>query len=251
MKHMGSLRISDRKGITLIEVLAAAGILAVLATLIYPAIAKARERARSSTCVSNLRHMGSALAAYAADNNNELPGNNDENPGRWYLVLNPYLEKSANSAEGGWKRPSVFICPSNDRQSDMGQFALFFDVGYWCNLFLMPRKTPGTDGKPDTWSNGRGKVRLSSLPAHRILVADNPKGAGSGSYFKYYRNVNESRTQRPYPDGAGEDIHSMARIHGDGVNALFTDFSVRFLKAEDVNRPGSQIETGSYFGDIN
>lgn len=242
--------LADRKGITLVEVLAAAGILAVLATLVYPALTKARDRARSSQCVSNLHHMGAALAGYAADNNNELPANNDESPGRWYLVLNPYLGKTSESSGGGWQRPSVFICPSNDRQSEMGRYALFFDVGYWCNLFLMPRKNnPNSDGVV-TWSNGRGKIRLNNLPPYRILIADNPKGSGAGSYFKHYRNANESRTLRPYPEGEGDDPHSLVRIHQKGVNALFTDFSVKYLDAEDINRPGREIDKGSYFGGL-
>lgn len=249
MTHPASLSLASRRGFTLIEILATAGILAVLATLIYPAITRAMERSRSATCVSNLHQMAAAIANYAADNNTELPGNNDGGAGRWYLSLNPYLGRNEHSAGGGWRRPSVFICPANDRRSEMGDYALFFDVGYWCNLFLMPRKTPATETAPETWNNGRGKIRMHNLPPHRILISDNPKGAGSGSYFKYYRNANEARTQRPYPAGE-DDPHALARIHADGINALFTDFSVRFLKAEDVNRPGSQIETGSYFGGI-
>jgi len=251
MIHPASHSKSRLHGITLIELLAAAGIFAVLTTFTFPAISHAGERARAATCVSNLQQMGVALTSYAADNNNELPANNDVAPWRWYLTLNPYLGKSIESSQGARARPSIFICPSNDRRSDMGMHAIYSDVGYWCNLFLMPRmNNSGAPGEPVTWSNGRGKIRINSLPSHRILVADNPKGSGGDSYYKFYRNANEAKTVRPYPAGQGEDIHSFARIHSDGVNALFTDFSVRFLKAEDVNRPGSQIETGSYFGGV-
>jgi prepilin-type N-terminal cleavage/methylation domain-containing protein len=231
-------------GFTMLEILAVIAILAVLMAVLVPASLAIWEKSHSAQCISNLRQMGAAFGSYAADNDGCLPTNNDKYPGRWYLVLNPYL----GLKDSDRSRPSIFICPANDRKTDMGNFALWSDVSYWCNLFFMPRATKGSDGKITSWANSPGPVRIVSLPRHRILVADNPKGMGANAYMKNLRNAAYARANRPYPDGDESDLHSMARIHGKGINALFTDFSVRFLEAEDVNRPGSEIETGAYFG---
>ena len=242
---------APRRAFTLVELLLVLGIIAILAALIIPAFMRTRERANAAVCVSNLRQIGTGIANYANDHNQFLPGNNHGAPGRWYLYVNPYVGKNMNSGESGWARPSVFICPSNDRKTTFNKYAIFLDVSYWCNLFLMPRLSdPAADGSK-TWSYGySGCLRLNQLPPNRILVADNPKLSGSSSYFMHYRNAGDAKSRRPYPPGPDNDIHSMARIHGAGVNTLFTDFSVRFMAAEEVNRSGSEIETGNYFGGL-
>lgn len=236
--HQGFLH---RGGFTLLESLAVIAVIAVLATVIIPAVLSVRESSARAKCVSNLRQMGVAFANYAADKDGYLPNNNDAAPGRWYLVLNPYL----GLKDSDRSRPSIFICPANDPKTST-EWALWNDVGYWCNLFLMPRATKDEQGNITSWTSV--PIRVNNLPSNRVLVADNPKGAGGNSYFKFFRNETEARNNRPYPVGEDGDIHGKARIHGNGVNAMFTDFSIRFMEAEEINRAGSEIKTGAYFG---
>jgi len=243
------MKSSKNRGVTLVELLSITGILAVLCALIFPSISAIRSRAQGATCVSNLRQMGTAIASYASDHNGELPINNSANGStegmRWYLMLNPYLGKSATSDERGWERPSIFFCPANDLKSTSGKYALWMDVSYWCNLFFMPRW-----GGENGWSNGKGPVRMMNIPRERILVADNPKGSGANSYMMHFRNEIEANFKKPYPPGQEGDPNGRAYIHGKGINALFADTSVRQLTAIEVNRPGSEIPTGSYFGGL-
>lgn len=87
----------NRRGFTLLEVLTVISIIAVLASILFPVFARARESARKRTCQSNLQQIAAALHLYAQDNGGRFPRrNNDFSP-----VL-PYT-----------KSRSVFFCPSD------------------------------------------------------------------------------------------------------------------------------------------
>ncbi|MEN6642224.1 MAG: prepilin-type N-terminal cleavage/methylation domain-containing protein [Armatimonadia bacterium] len=65
--------ISRRRGFTLIELLVVIAIIAVLAAILFPVFARARERARSIRCVSNLKQLGSAIRMYMDDYDGYFP----------------------------------------------------------------------------------------------------------------------------------------------------------------------------------
>lgn len=63
----------NNEGFTLIELLVVIAIIAILASILFPVFAKARESARSSSCLSNMRQLGTALLMYCGDNDDGLP----------------------------------------------------------------------------------------------------------------------------------------------------------------------------------
>ncbi len=96
-------------GFTLIELLVVIAIIAILAAILFPVFAKAREKARQTTCTSNLRQMATAVLMYAQDYDERLPGPVAWNPGQplpWDLVILPYTKN--------WQ---LVMCPSNPRSS--------------------------------------------------------------------------------------------------------------------------------------
>lgn len=108
---------ANRRGFTLIELLVVIAIIAILAAILFPVFARAKEQSRRAKCLGNLKQLGTAMALYADDHKDRYPGGrsmhwpfgdwNDGHPvyGNGYLGLRgviPYV-----------KTDKIFTCPSN------------------------------------------------------------------------------------------------------------------------------------------
>jgi len=122
-------------GFTLIELLVVIAIIAILAAILFPVFAKARERAQLSTCISNTKQLGLAFMLYLDDSNQRLPWWQDNtNPGApWNAApisnggttWDVYLMKYVKSMD-------VYTCPSNNKAKRKTQ-------GFTVRSYAMPQ----------------------------------------------------------------------------------------------------------------
>jgi len=111
-----------RAGFTLIELLVVIAIIAILAGLLFPVFSRAKASAKQSTCLSNLKQIGSALALYAADYDDKFPHAVDASdryrPEIWsehpdFQARIPYMPLLHEALQPYVKNREIFRCPAD------------------------------------------------------------------------------------------------------------------------------------------
>jgi prepilin-type N-terminal cleavage/methylation domain-containing protein/prepilin-type processing-associated H-X9-DG protein len=157
-----STPLHHRKGFTLIELLVVIAIIAILAAILFPVFAQAREKARAIACLSNTKQIGLGIVQYSQDNDEFLvSGTNGYGAGSgWAGQLYPYVKSTA-----------VFRCPDDSTPIAQGVAASSYALN---NNFAY-----GTTYASCTGPHGAYTLAQLNAPASTVMLFEI---SGSGNY---------------------------------------------------------------------
>jgi len=110
----------NRRAFTLIELLVVIAIIAILASMLLPALARAKQKASAIRCVSNEKQIALGYLFYASDNSDFLPlaaHEGDAAPCQWFFEISPYIAKKTTSYTNLVAKAEVVACPSAKLES--------------------------------------------------------------------------------------------------------------------------------------
>jgi prepilin-type N-terminal cleavage/methylation domain-containing protein/prepilin-type processing-associated H-X9-DG protein len=224
-----------RKGFTLIELLVVIAIIAILAAILFPVFARAREKARQTACLSNVKQISLGVQMYAQDYDEVLPFfyiSHADHSMRTGLaqIIQPYI-----------KNADVYNCPSSDGVvTEPISYLEHASYGFHVNVFVSgnppPRRKLADIRRPaeiimmgDVMQdpNGPGQMRLpSSGPFRCDPDGSNCKTCG-GTHNWIYGNHNYERP----------GFNFLERHNGTG-NAAFMDGHCKAMKHFELYQNG-------------
>lgn len=208
------------KGFTLIELLVVIAIIAILAAILFPVFARAREKARQASCQSNLKQIGTAVLMYVQDYDGTFPGYYENTNYLWIEKIAPYVKNDqlfVCPSRGGWSTPAPTACGSTNHPPESTWRNRGGYSNYAYNAF---NESYGeVNGIAGSQFLGLGYASIAAdslirLPAATIM-------AGDGVCPRFWG--------KPWADNVMANAASYNR-HNDGNNYVYCDGHVKWLK---------------------
>lgn len=220
--------IGRARGFTLIELLVVIAIIAILAAMLFPVFARARENARRTSCLSNVRQLGMAFQQYFQDYDEQFPllGKGGASETSWFFTMQPYIRSTAMlrcpndtaqfwpRSESDWMNPSVTLAPDGVSKLRRASYVL--------NGYLPAGNSNAGQG------GNFPHIASIQKPSSLIFLSESPSER-TGNYFHAHAwNAPASSSHwlmdRDRPDDLAYDRHL------GGFNAAFLDGHARWMR---------------------
>jgi prepilin-type N-terminal cleavage/methylation domain-containing protein/prepilin-type processing-associated H-X9-DG protein len=208
-----------QRGFTLIELLVVIAIIAILAAILFPVFAQAREKARQAACLSNMKQVGLALQMYAQDYDETLPASAYEaphfnEPGAKQNFLNAIIPYTRNLG--------IFVCPSSVNASS---------VGYAKNMDPTPLSNSNYQGNQVVMGRSLSVV---PNPAEIIYLNENNLRWHTAWLEPSLTNPAKGIYQWWHWDKGLEKREQFSSLHMNGGNLLFVDGHAKYRSARSL-----------------
>jgi prepilin-type N-terminal cleavage/methylation domain-containing protein/prepilin-type processing-associated H-X9-DG protein len=222
-------------GFTLIELLVVIAIIAILAAILFPVFAKAREKARQTSCLSNEKQLGLGMMQYTQDNDESfMPGDNSATGMHghgWGARIYPYV-----------KSTQVFACPDDSNTPNAGtvKVSYLFNVnldptngGYFNDSTLSSLASPSVTVLLD-----EGTYCSTNLDtaANADYTEATDGDDGGGDFLVWGKQQTGALGGLPYN---ASFYTSQTGLHTDGSNFLLADGHTKWLKGAAVSPGGT------------
>jgi prepilin-type N-terminal cleavage/methylation domain-containing protein/prepilin-type processing-associated H-X9-DG protein len=205
-----------RRGFTLIELLVVIAIIAILAAILFPVFARAREKARQSSCLSNVKQISTGTIMYVQDYDEKFPyyargnyGPPDDPPWEfWPHQMQPYIKN--------WQ---VYRCPSSQFGGPMNYHGAYYE------------ERPSYGMTNELWKTSSGFMLAEvTAPAEKFMHFDSNHPA-----LGDIRAVLTASECRQWGCGANaRDTHDWQVPHNEGCNIGFIDGHAKWLNGNAI-----------------
>ena len=196
-----------RRGFTLIELLVVIAIIAILAAILFPVFAKAREKARQTTCLSNVKQLTLGFMMYAQDYDEYIRSaylpHTDSAYWSWMFGIEPYV-----------KNTQVFVCPSESASMSWGGSTKPLSYGMNYNYL--------------GYSTSQYVLAQIQHPSQTVLIGDSGPHINSArtSILSSHTQYITWASQDPppeFPDRPYTESHAVYTRHNETANVGFCD----------------------------
>jgi prepilin-type N-terminal cleavage/methylation domain-containing protein/prepilin-type processing-associated H-X9-DG protein len=252
----------SRRGFTLIELLVVIAIIAILAALLLPALARAKARAYTINCASNMKNWGAALNMYMGDNNDCITYFAEKFAGQAtdpyvFELLAPYVARQTTSqAQSTVQKAEIRKCPAGSYGPEPFGNTPLSEWNCWIGVSFGGYGTPLTGPFYYAYSGGTFDPPLK---ASRIRKADDALMFMDTTGFYVYPPVLRPFTADSDGDGVGDTdgsyapySHGRPTVHNKGANVTLLDGHVErvpFKKLWEIKAGGVPVHSYWYLDD--
>jgi prepilin-type N-terminal cleavage/methylation domain-containing protein len=220
------IRTRPARAFTLIELLVVIAIIAILASMLLPVLSKAKEKAKQTGCLSNLKQIGVGLNLYVDDNGGFWPLASDGTSSNiWTKFLGPYIPKQGGAPSA--RENAVFVCPTARFTTAAGTLSgSELSRTYACSGTLLGFNTSGS-GLTATIPRQSTPMQY---PSDTILVVE-ARQENPGADFSY-SNIpwSKAKTDLAQVDPAQRQYLDFRHRGNSVMDVLYGDYGARAIK---------------------